>query len=385
MKILYLVTKDDVGGAQKYVSDLADYMAKAGHEVSIIAGGKGGVRFLSNRLMPYILFVNDWLAIAEIALLFLKKKPDVIHLNSSKTGIVGTFGALLYNCLRKLTGQSTAKVIFTAHGWVFNPSNHLGTLRRKIYVLIHRLTSPFQNMIISVSEFDRALAIENKIAQENKLVTIHNGLDYNKLTFLDRSGARKTLVRLASLPQEILQNNDTWVGSIGRLVLEKNYLDFVEAAALVKNSQVRYFIIGSGEDFNKLTNRIIKLGLQNKFFLIPQLSPAANFLKAFDIFLLSSIKEGFPYSLLEAMSAELPVIATRVGGIPEMLATNNKETCGLVMPPKEPAELARAISYLIDNKEIAVDMGKKAALKARGELNIAQMGSKTLRVYSESR
>ncbi len=384
LKILYIITKDDVGGAQKYVADLTGYMTKADHEASIVAGGKGGIRLLSNRLMPYFLFVNDWLAIFETALLFFNKKPDIVHLNSSKAGIIGTFGALLYNLLRKLTGQKPARVVFTAHGWVFNPSNHLGKLQRKIYILIHRLTAPFQDVIITVSEFDRILALENKITKENKLVTIHNGLDINQLTFLDRSTARKTLIRLSGVPENIFQSNDIWVGSIGRLVSEKNYLDFVEAAALVKNSQVRYFIIGSGEDFNKLTDRIIKLGLQSRFFLITQLSPAANFLKAFDIFLLSSIKEGFPYSLLEAMVAELPVIATRVGGIPEMLAISNKETCGLVMPPREPAELARAINYLIGNKDAAIAMGKKAFLKAKDELNIEKMGSKTLRVYSES-
>lgn len=385
MKILYLITKDDVGGAQKYVNDLADYAAKAGHEVSVITGGKGGVRLLSNRLMPYLFFTNDWLAVLESALIFIRKKPDVIHLNSSKAGVIGTFGALLYNIFRKVTGQNKARIIFTAHGWVFNPSNYIGNLRRKIYILIHRLAAHFQDGIINVSEFDRKLALENRIADESKLVTIHNGLDLNKLAFLDRATARKTLTRLSSLPQEILQNNDTWVGSIGRLVSEKNYLDFVEAAALVKNPRVRYFIIGSGEDFNKLTNRIVKLGLQNRFFLIPQLSPAANFLKAFDIFLLSSIKEGFPYSLLEAMAAELPIIATRVGGIPEMLAISNKESCGLVMPPREPTELARAVSYLIDNNEVSATMGKDAALKAKNELNLDKMGSKTLRVYSESR
>ncbi len=384
MKILYLVTKDDVGGAQKYVADLAEFMSKAGHETFILAGGKGGIRFLSNRVIPYLLFVNDLLAVFESALIFIKKNPDVIHLNSSKAGIVGTFGALIYNIFRKLTGGQASKVVFTAHGWVFNPSNHLRILQRKIYILIHRLSAPFQDVIINVSEFDRALAIQNKIAAEHKLVTIHNGLDHNQLAFLDRATARKTLIRLTGAPQDVFQSNDIWVGSIGRLVSEKNYLDFVEAAGQVKNPSIKYFIIGSGEDYGKLTNRIGRLGLQNKFFLISQLSPAANFLKAFDIFLMSSIKEGLPYSLLEAMAAELPIIATRVGGIPEILSPDTPDKCGLVMPEREPAELARAIGYLIESQEAAKSISKRAAIRAQNEFNIGKMGSKTLRAYSES-
>lgn len=362
-KIIYLVTKDDIGGAQKYVSDLAGHLDRERFDIKIITGGKAGARLLSNSFWPLLLFINDWLALGELFLIFRRECPAIVHLNSSKAGVIGAVAA-------KLAG--VPKIVFTAHGWVFNPDNYLGFFRRWLYIIFHKAAALFQDAIINVSEYDRQLAIKYGIASTRKLITIHNGLDWENLKFLDRKTARKAINALSSNKID----DGIWIGSIGRLVTEKSYEDFIEAAALVKNPTVRFLIIGDGFLKEKLTAKIKRLGLENKFYLINQMAPAAPYLKAMDIFLLSSIKEGLPYTLLEAMAAELPVIVTRVGGMPEIVTGH-----GLVMPPREPEELARAINYLLNHPEEAKKTAKAANDFLKTNLSIEKMLASTLKIY----
>ncbi|OGY62950.1 MAG: hypothetical protein A2745_00305 [Candidatus Harrisonbacteria bacterium RIFCSPHIGHO2_01_FULL_44_13] len=383
VKILYLITKDGVGGAQKYVHDLAEKLDKEKFEIEILTGGKEGARYLSNAFRPYFFFINDWLAVVELFSKLRQIKPNILHLNSSKAGIVGSLSAWLYRAIGRigLIGLiGPIKVIFTAHGWVFNPNNNLSRLRRQFYIWLHKLAAKFQDHIINVSEYDRQLALKHKIAPPEKLVTIHNGIDHQNLKFFDKQTARKTLLKLANLSTYKLINS-TWVGSIGRLVKEKNYETFIEAASLLKDKSVKFFIIGSGPEHKKLETGIEKLGLGGRFFIIENLAPAAPYLKAFDIFVLSSIKEGLPYTLLEAMAAELPIITTRVGGMTEIIDKPDNGKNGLAVLPREPEELSRAINYLLENPQIARQLAVQAYKKLKNNLGIEKMAEKTKNIY----
>lgn len=373
VKIIYLVTKDDVGGAQKYVQDLAENLDKNEFDVKILTGGKKGVRFLSNAFRPYLLFVNDWLALAELFFEFKREKPDVVHLNSSKAGVIGAMAA-------KLAGVK--KVVFTAHGWVFNPDNELSFLRKKMYILLHKIAALFQDEIINVSEYDRQLATKHKIAGTEKLITIRNGLDCQRINFLDKTTARKALLKIANL-SAAHAGNPIWIGSVGRLVVEKSYTDLVEAARLIQNQNVKFFVIGSGPEKQKLQLLITEYQLQDKFFIIENLAPAASYLKAFDIFVLPSIKEGLPYTILEAMAAGLPIIATRVGGISEIVDPLDGNRRGLVMPPREPEELARAINYLLKNPNEANELASNGKKFLKEQLTLDRMILETKLVYND--
>src|SRR3989344_392895 len=132
LKILYLLTKDDVGGAQKYVADLAAHLDQNRFEPKILCGGRD-VRWLSNRVLPWMFFVNDWLAIIELVRVFRRERPDIIHLNSSKAGVLGSFATGLYKLINQTTNKP--KTIFTALGWVFNPTNYVAAPIRWCYVM----------------------------------------------------------------------------------------------------------------------------------------------------------------------------------------------------------------------------------------------------------
>ena len=359
-KVLFVITKDDVGGAQKYVQELSRKLNPEIFQASILHGGKGGVHFLSNALRPHFLFMNDLLALWELFFVFRRERPDIVHLNSSKAGVVGAIAA-------KLAG--VPKVIFTAHGWVFNPDNKLGWLRRKFYIVLHRIAGYFQDKIISVSHYDDRLAASHNIGNAKKRFTVYNGID--TIPFIAKGDARRVIKKLSGAQ---VDDKAVWIGSVGRLVAEKNYETLIEAAVLVP--EANFFIIGSGYEGARLKQRIKKHNLEKRFFILEVLGPAAPYLKAFDIFTLTSIKEGLPYTLLEAMAAEIPVVVTRIGGMTEIA-----DQRGLVMPGREPGEVARAIRYYIENPAMA----KKYSLEAKSflekELTLERMVSATQDIY----
>jgi len=380
MKILFLVTKQDVGGAQKYVADLAKHLDPKLFTAKVLTGGNRGLRFLSNSFHPYFLFLNDWAALIEIFFTLRQEQPDVLHLNSSKAGVIGAFAAHLYNLFTP-AGVKKIKTVFTAHGWVFNPENDLSYARLAFYRFLHRLAGKYQDVIINVSDYDRKLALKHNIAPAEKLVTIYNGIDHKNLKFLDKKTARKALLtQITNQPTGQL-TNAVWIGSIGRLVREKNYPDLIAAAVAMQKPNHYFFIIGTGPEKTRLEKLIRRAKLEDRFFILTGFSPAAPYLKAFDVFTLSSIKEGLPYTMLEAMAAGVPIVTTRVGGMTEIIDPPEGRRKGIAMPPQEPEELARAIVHFLENKTDAEQAATEAKNFLKEKLALERMVNATEQVY----
>jgi len=374
-KILYLITKSDVGGAQKYVGDLTTNLDKANFQVKIFYGGKD-LKWLSNAIWPWLLFLNDWLAIWELMKLYEKEQPHVVHLNSSKAGVLGSLAAFLYKNLRPTTYDLRPKIVFTAHGWVFNPTNAISPPIRWFYILLHKLAALFKDKIICVSEYDYNLALRYHIAPKEKLAIIHNGIDPN-IKFLEKSEARKEITnKIPNSKFQIPNSNYPWVGSIGRLVKEKNYETFIQTAALIPNAN--FLIIGSGPEKEKLIVNCQLSNINNVFFIEPT-GNDAQYLKAFDIFTMSSIKEGLPYILLEAMAAELPIVVTEAGGMPEVIKNHEN---GLMVSQKNPEFMAKAIQGLLTNPNISKELGQASNRAVIEKFNLAKMILETSQVYS---
>jgi glycosyltransferase involved in cell wall biosynthesis len=377
IKILYILTKSGIGGAQKYVADLANNLDAKKFEAKIIYGKKDLV-WLSNKTQPWFLFINDWMAIFEIIRILKRETPDIIHLNSSKAGVIGTIATAIANS----GSTKKIKVVFTAHGWVFNPTNELNVFVRYFYIFLHKLAAKFQDKIICVSEYDYNLALQYNICKPEKLVKIHNGINAN-IKFLSKKEARENLqFKIYNLQTtdkndgKTIKNNQKWVGSIGRLVREKNYETFIEAAKFVPNAY--FFIIGEGQELKNLQFTIYNLQLGNRFFIIPPTGNDAQFLKAFDVFVMSSIKEGLPYVLLEAMAAELPIVITEAGGMPELIKNHEN---GLMVAQKNPEALAHAIGGLIANPSVSKELAKKANETVVEKFSLKKMARETEEIY----
>ncbi|MEK7463436.1 MAG: glycosyltransferase [Patescibacteria group bacterium] len=377
MKVLYILTKSGIGGAQKYAKDLAENLDKNKFEAKILYG-KQDIEWLSNKTYPWFLFINDWLAVLELVKIFKKEQPDIAHLNSSKAGVIGALAGIL-------SGKKRPKIVFTAHGWIFNHTNELNWFVRNFYIFLHKISSLFIDKIICVSGYDYNLALEYNICEPEKLATIHNGISAN-IKFLGKKEAKKqlsekliTYLPVRSLAKEgnlKLKTNIPWVGSIGRLVKEKNYETFIEAARLVPNTY--FFIIGEGPELEKLKVLSSKLKVNDRFFIIPPGGNDARYLKTFDVFVMSSIKEGLPYILLEAMAAELPIVITEAGGMPELIKNHEN---GLMVAQRNPEALARAIGGLIENSVVAKELAKRAKEIATEKFSLKKMVAETEKEY----
>lgn len=342
-KILYLVTQAETGGAQKYVADLAINLNKSQFGAIVAAGGNQTdplfLNLQKNQVKYYCLKyvirainpIYDFLGFWEIFNLIKKEKPDVVHLNSSKVEILGSIAT-------KLLGIK--KIIFTAHGYVFNEP--MADLKRKFYIFLEKFSSKFIDKIICVSEFDKQTGLKNKIAPENKYVIIHNAINLNNYNFLDNQEARQKLQEITKIDFQ----DKKIIGTIANLYKTKGLEYFIDAAKIVNRGDVIYMVIGEGDERNNLKLRIKDSELTN-FFLVGNIPEAANYLKGFDIFVLPSVKEGFPYTVLEAMAANVPVITTGVGALPEIIKNNEN---GILIEPKNPQILADKIKLLLSDQ-----------------------------------
>lgn len=376
LKILYLITLGEQGGAQKYVLDLAVGL-KDKHQIALASGGHPNnyLQQQANNLnLPYYYLsrlqrelnpLNDLLAFQQIFRLCRHYQPDIIHLNSSKAGTLGAVAARL---------AEVKKIIYTVHGLVLNePLNH----RQKIfYWLAEWLSAKFKKQLICVSQADRQALLNNKIAPDGKINVIHNGLTANQINFLERSAARQQLGRLINYQ---FAANELLIGTIANLYPTKGLTYLIRAAQYVQQSypHVKFIVIGEGPRRKALQQFIHILKLEKNFFLLGALPQAANYLKAFDIFVLPSVKEGFPYTLLEAVAAQLPIVATYVGGVPEIVQPGYN---GLLVPAADPSALAQAINKLISDKKLRASLAN-AQSKLISQFNLSHTIQQTEKIY----
>jgi glycosyltransferase involved in cell wall biosynthesis len=349
-RILYIITKANWGGAQRYVYDLAQAALEAGYEVAVAFGEEGelarrlkeaGIRtHLVRGLSRDVGFTRDAKAFFELVRLFKHERPDVVHINSSKAGGLGVLAA-------RMCG--VPKIIFTAHAWAFNESRPLW---QKIIIWIFAgVTVVLSHKTICVSDAGRKDLRRFPFAAR-KMSVIHNGIACP--TLMPREEARRTLL-----------NNKIekyWIGMVSELHPTKQIADAVSAMALLaeEHPYVILVVLGEGSERTSLEEQIKRTNLTDRVFLLGFIPNAAALLHAFDLFLHSSRSEALAYAILEAGCASLPVVATAVGGIPEII-TNGRE--GLLVPSGSPEAIARALDSLIRNSAHAKSLG--AALHTR--------------------
>ncbi|MEK7618590.1 MAG: glycosyltransferase [Patescibacteria group bacterium] len=346
MKILYIITQADGGGAQKYVLALAKHFGgsiAAGDEAQQLftdarAAGLNvyPLKHLKREIHPW----HDFWAIWEIRQLIKAAKPDIVHLNSTKAGVLGSFATI---------GIKT-KTVFTAHGFRF--LEPLPFALRMFYLALEKIASSYRDFIIAVSDADKRAALENKIIDGGKIQTIHKGI--SNIDFLTREEARKQLG---------LHADKKIYGTIANNYFTKG-LDILVATGPTYGNLIA--VIGKVSAEKKSTDNIRYLGYKPN---------ASIYWKAFDIAIFPSRKEGFPFALLEAMQAGLPIIATQVGGIPEALGD-----AGLLVKPENPTRLAEAIDSLLNSPALAEGLAAKAKQRSQ-EFTEEKMFSETEKIY----
>ncbi|MFA4833842.1 MAG: glycosyltransferase family 4 protein [Patescibacteria group bacterium] len=374
--ILYIITQSELGGAQRYSLDLA-LALKNEFNVIMAFGEQGEKGELAKKLykekikyysVPYlkrsISPISDFLALIQIVKLIKKVKPDIIHLNSSKISILGSLAAFIS---KLLIVNCELLIVYTAHGWVFNEP--MPVWQKLFYKYAEKFTAIFKNKIICVSEFDYETALKEKICPREKLIMVHNGIA--PIEFLSRQEAREKL----NLPE-----NKFIIGSIGNLYKTKGFAYLIEATKklIEEGMEIATVIIGEGQERKQLTELIKKNKLENNVILAGRIPEAAQALSAFDIYVCSSVKEGLSYTIIETMLNGLPIIATRVGGNPELIEDGKT---GLLVNSRDADDLAEKIKKLINNPDLQQELSTQARIKAQEEFNLEKMIRETKEVY----
>ncbi|MDO8495763.1 MAG: glycosyltransferase [bacterium] len=357
-RVLFVITQSELGGAQRFLNDFITHLDRAKYEPILAVGqdgdgaltallqGKATLHILQ-KLRREISLFEDLAAVRELRRLIKKTKPDVLFLNSSKAGFIGAAAAVFPYHIRNL------KVIYRIGGWTFN--DPWPSWKKKLWITLEKISARWKDIIIVNNQHDFRQAQDLNIRPKEKLLMIHNGLDVYKTTLLPREEARlKLFEKIAKYAGKIFHTK-TIIGTIANFYPTKGLRYFISAAeAFRDNEEVAFVIFGDGQERAELEKLIAEKRLQKKVFLMGRVPRASEFLTAFDIFVLSSVKEGFPWAVLEAMAAKVPVIATSVGAVPEIIEDGKN---GLIVDPKRSAQISAKISEILSNHRLSHDLG----------------------------
>lgn len=371
-KILYCITKGNFGGAQKYVYDLATNIDKNQYDVTVLCG-EGDVLpeklqdrkirvIRMNHMKRNIGIINEIKSFIEIYKIFKTEKPNIIHLNSSKMGGIGSF-----------IGRSIGikKIIFTAHGFAFNEDRSF--ISRKIILFFHWLTILLTHKTIVVSDKTKS-DIEYLPFVKNRLIKIYNGIDTN-LEFYSKEDSREMLLKDKNINIE----NKIILLSIGELHKNKGFDLFIKNL-LDLDCDFIYLIIGDGEEKNNIEKIIQDNNLTDKVYLQGRMEDAYKYVKSADIFALPSRTEAFPYVLLESGLANSAILASRVGGIPEIIIENDT---GLLFNIYNKNNCLDQLKRLIENKDLRYKIASNIHNKIVNEFSQDKMLKETVVVYNK--
>lgn len=357
--LLYIITRPDIGGAQSHVLDLIKGFCNK-YEVHLATGFEGPltesvkklnvpVHLLPNLLRP-INVIQDFRATRECISLIRTINPDIIHAHSSKAGLISRIAG--WKC--------KVPVVFTAHGWGFSYGNP--PMRRRIALLSEKLTASLATKIICVAQSDYDLAKSQGVGNENSLTVVRYGIE-NIIV---------PTPNLAQQPPRLIM--------VARFNEQKDQATLLKAISQIKSYDFHLDLVGSGLSLESCKTLAASLGILDKVSFLGDRRDVPELLAKSQIFILSTHYEGLPISILEAMRAGLPIVATSVNGIPEEI---EDEKTGSLVGHQDVKELTNALSKLIMSTDIRQQMGQKGREKYLQEFTVERMVTEVQAVYEE--
>lgn len=377
IRVLHPITRLIIGGAQENTMLTAQLLDKDEWDVTVISGPQTGsegslietVRardialVIDDSLVREVNPLQDLLAVLRLWRLIKREGYTIVHTHSSKAGIVGRWAA-------KLAGAPV--IVHTVHGWGHHERQH--GLVRAYYILLEKLTLPITDKLIAVTSKDIQKGLRDGIGTPEDYVVIRSGIE------LDRFGhpqvSRQTTRAAWGIPAAA-----PLIGTVTRLSPQKAPLDFVRAAAQVAQTHPAawFMMVGDGPLRGEVEKLARELGIAERLILTGLRRDVPELLAAFDIFALSSLWEGLPRVIPQAMATSLPVVATACDGSAEAV---EEGTTGFLVPPGEPAHLAQRLNQLLADPDLASQMGE-AGLARAVEFDVQQMVAQISELYRE--
>ena len=370
LRILHTIDSAGIYGAETVLLSLAVEQHRRGHEPILLSIGNPGsgekpleAEARRRGLACVPLRMRDGLNLRgarEIVALAAEQRIDVIHSHGYKTNIL----------LGLMSSSARGRpVVATLHGWTAkSPWSKLGLYRFLDQRLLGRL-----NSVVLVSERLKSARAVQALDPE-RLTVIPNGIE---LDATPGAGA-SNFDELARRIREFAQRVGMIVGAVGRLSAEKNFSALIEAMdlALSRGAQFGLVLLGNGPEFDSLRKNVEDRGLAGKVLMVGYVADARNYIGLFDVLAMPSLTEGLPITLLEAMSKNLPVIATSVGDIPAVLGD-----LGVLVPPGDADALARAIYQFVAEPEKFRRAASSGQARVREQFSAAAMFERYDKVY----
>ncbi len=322
LSLLHVIAPGPVGGGERVVQALAIGLRQLGHSVGVAAVINAGgddhpfVRpLLEANVEVHPLFVPPKAYVRERGLirdLCSRLRPDAVHTHGDRADVIDAVVA-------RRMGIAT---ITTLHG----ASRFTG--RARIYNWLQRTVLPKFDAVVAVSRPLADAAVRGGVPKDR--VHLLPNAWTGSSAYLDRDVARCTLG---------LSRDGFVAGWVGRLIKVKGTDVFLKSLAMLTDLPLSAVIVGDGPERDALESQAASLGLRERVRFVGQIDNAARLFSAFDLFVLSSKSEGTPLTLLEAMASDVPIVASCVGGVPDVLS----ETEGRLVPPGDPMALSQAI------------------------------------------
>ena len=382
IKLAHVITRFVCGGAENVVVSLAAALDREKYQIVIVTGelsdsekgleavlNKNNIELITIRQMVRrVSIARDILATLRLYFLIRNKGIDIIHTHTSKAGALGRMAAFL---------AKVPAIVHSPHGNIFEPKGNIpgvsdNPAARAFFLFIERLLAKFTDKIIALSDNERRQYIALKIAQPDKFVTIYDGIDYEKF-----------LRGTTNLKKEDFgfHGDDPVIGCIGRLDPEKGQVYLIQSAeALLKECpRLKFLIVGEGSCRSQLEAYAAELGIRDALRFLGLRKDVSQLLSVMDIFVLPSLYEGLGIAVLEAMARSLPVIASRVGGVPEII---DDGVTGILVAPEDSRAIAEAVRLLLGNREKAHTLGVNACERVNKNFGINLMVEKIEKLYN---
>jgi glycosyltransferase involved in cell wall biosynthesis len=363
IKVIHVITRFDKGGSAENTfltvrgldKDLYDVLLVAGSSHESVMGEDernavdhnlseakaSGVRIMTiGSLVRNVRPFKDIVALRTMAALFRKERPDIVHTHTSKAGILGRWAAWM---------TKVPVIVHTPHGHVFwGYFNRISTF---FFLFLERWSARITDKIIALTEQEKRDHLHFNIATEDKFDVIHSGVDLDK--FLRVTADPLQIKKRLGVPAHV-----PIVGTIGRLTRVKGHRYLIEAAqdVLKEYPEACFLFLGDGELLQELHSLATERGIGDRVIFLGWRPDVADILSIFDIFVFPSLNEGMGKAVVEAMALGKPVIASRVGGLVDLVHEGRN---GILVPPADAGALACGIKSLMGDPEKRIQSGRE--------------------------
>lgn len=357
LKIIRIIARLNIGGPAIHTVLLSSELNKAGYADILVSGSvgeaEGDMSYLAKAkgLVPVavpemgreINLANDIRALFRLYSIIKKERPDIVHTHTAKAGTLGRIAALMAGVPIK---------VHTFHGHIFD--GYFSPLKARIFLLIEKFLAIFSDRLITVSEAVREEIINKlRIAGPDKVIVLPLGLELGK--FLNNGGLKGNFRKRIGVDNDVLL-----VGIVGRLVPIKNHKMFLDVARIVRTRsphlKVKFVVVGDGEMRDELEKRARDMGMEGFVIFTGWIENVEEVYADLDIVALTSINEGTPVSLIEALAAEKAVVATDAGGVRDVVFDGLN---GVLAKNRDAEDFFTKLIALLNDKERRSTLGGK--------------------------